>query len=239
MGVLRQKLRSVRTRPFNYERSRFTVFLLQFTLFAVLIGALLFAADARLRPAVREYALTRASYLATKAINDAVNEELETDEIDYLDLVTLEKDDSGRVTALHTNIIKVNNLKSKMSNIIIEELSRLDTSQIAVPLGNATGIDFFSGMGPNIDIEIIPLGSASTDFKSAFSSAGINQTRHRITMEISADVTILLPRDAVTQTVTTQVNVAETVIVGIVPDSYTNIEDSRSAEEKVIDFTLE
>jgi len=227
-----------RGKPYDYRKRRLFIMISQLAVAVLIIVVILFCADAKLRPAVREYALTRASYLATKAINDAVNEELEADEVDYLDLVTLEKDDSGRVTALHTNIIKVNNLKAKMSNIIIEELSSLDTSSIAVPMGNATGIDFLSGKGPKVDVEIIPLGSASADFKSAFSSAGINQTRHRITMEISADVTVLLPRDAVTQTVTTHVNVAETIIVGVVPDSYTNIEDERSAEEKVIDFTL-
>ncbi len=225
-------------RPYDHTRRRLVILAIRFSLFVLALGIILFAADAKLRPAVREYALSRASYLATKAINDAVNEELEKDGPEYLDLVTLEKDDSGRVTALHTNIIKVNSLKARMSNIIIEELSDLDSSQISVPLGNATGIDFLSGKGPQIDVEIIPLGSAAADFKSAFSSAGINQTRHRITMEISADITVLLPRDAVTQTVTTQVNVAETIIVGVVPDSYTNIEDDRSAEEKVIDFTL-
>jgi len=117
-------------------------------------------------------------------------------------------------------------------------LRTIDTSTVSIPIGNATGINFLSGKGPKIPLEIIPVGSVSASCGSEFTSAGINQTRHRLTMIVTASVTILLPRDSVTSVVTTEVNIAETVLVGSVPDTYTNIVDTRDLIEQGIDYAM-
>ena len=204
------------------------------------VGCILFwVLDARMKPVLRDYAEARAVYLATKAVNDAVSEEIIRSGVEYLDLITLEKDSSGRVTALHTDVVGVNALKARIITVVIEKLNRLDTSQIGIPLGNLTGVNMLGGVGPVVSIRVVPLGSASADFGSVFSTAGINQTRHQIMMTVHADITILLPRDSISTSVETEVQVAETVIVGSVPEAYTNVEDGSgdSVSEKIFNYS--
>ena len=212
------------------NRRNYYLFRLLILLLSILFA--FFLLDAKLRPVIRDYSYSRAVYLATSTINDAVNEEIANSGVEYNDLIYLEKDDSGRVTALHTNIVKINKLKASVTNYVIEQLSELDTTPLAIPLGT------ISGVGPTIHIKIVPLGQATAAFGSAFTSAGINQTRHSITMQVSATVTIILPRESIETEVTTHVDVAETVIVGVVPDSYTNVEDASGGEvtEKIFNY---
>ncbi len=219
-------------------RNRRRLYLFRFLAMVVVILVVLLALDIRLRPIIRDYSYSRAVYLATSTINDAVNEEISNSGVEYNDLIYLEKDDTGRVTALHTNIVKINKLKASVTNYVIDKLNELDTSPLSIPLGTISGIDMLSGMGPIIQIKVVPLGQATAAFGSEFTSAGINQTRHSITMQVSATVTIMLPRESIETEVTTHVDVAETVIVGVVPDSYTNVDDSPDGEmtEKIFNF---
>jgi len=195
--------------------------------------------DAMLKPAIREAAEASSVYLAMKAINDAVYQKLGAEGILYHDIVSLEKDQNGQVAALHTDIIKINSMKAEISDLVLDALYMIDTSTISIPLGNAFGIDFLSGKGPRIPVEILPIGFATTTCGSEFSSAGINQTKHRITMTVSVSISILLPLDRVTTVVTSDIPVAETVLVGSVPDSYTNIVDTRDLIEQGIDYAME
>ena len=222
-------------------KNKYRLYLVRFFIVMLVCLILFYVANLTLRPTVRQYALASASYIATKAINDAINEELTQSGIDYLDLVTLEKDTQGRVTALHTNIVKINSLKAEIANIVIEKLYSMNTTQIGIPLGNLTGIELFNGKGPRIKVTIVPVGSAATSFQSVFSDAGINQTRHQIIMEVTASISVLVPGDAVSTQVSTQVNVAETVIIGVVPDSYTYIEDTSGDEplQKYKDYSYD
>ncbi len=206
----------------------------------VLVTVLLFLGiDEKLKPTIREYAKASGTYYATKAINDAVNEEIANSGIKYLDLVTLEKDNNGEIAALYTDIVKINTLKSQVASVLLNKLTTLDSSKISIPFGNASGINLFSGRGPSIPIKIAPIGSISTSCISQFTSAGINQTKHSITMEITANVTIILPRDSISTEVHSQVVIAETILVGSVPESYTNIVDTRDLIEQGIDYALE
>ncbi len=219
-------------------RNRKRLYLFRFLSVLLILLILLLVLDARLRPVIRDYSYSRAVYLATSTINDAVNEEISNSGVEYNDLIYLEKDDAGRVTALHTNIVKINKLKASVTNYVIDKLNELDTSPLSIPLGTISGIDLLSGIGPIIHIEVVPLGQATAAFGSEFTSAGINQTRHSITMQVSATVTIILPRESIETEVTTHVDVAETVIVGVVPDSYTNVEDATGGDmtEKIFNY---
>ena len=219
-------------------RNRGKLAILRAFLLLLAVFALLLFLDGKLRPVIRDYACSRAVYLATSTINDAVNEEISNSGVVYSDLIYLEKDQTGRVTALHTNIVKINRLKARVTDYVIRRLNELDTSPLDIPLGTISGVDLLSGMGPVIRIKVVPLGQASASFGSEFTAAGINQTRHSITMQVSATVTIMLPRESIETTVTTHVDVAETIIVGIVPESYTNVEDASGGEitDKIFNF---
>jgi len=123
-------------------------------------------------------------------------------------------------------MIGVNRLKTEIVEDVLESLSQINHSELAIPLGNLTGADILSGRGPKVPIRIVPLGVVEANFSNEFVSAGINQTRHQIMMEIHVDVSVLFPGYSAEKKVTTQICVAETVIVGNVPDSYLNFEDS-------------
>ena len=187
---------------------------------AALIIFAFFYIENTIRPITEEFAVYRAQNMATLCINEAVNRQLTEDGIKYSDLVDFEKDNDGRIAALKTNIYRVNSLKSKLITEISKELQSLKITQIKIPLGNLINGGLFSGRGPLIPIKLVPVGAVEVDFTSIFTSAGINQTRHQIIMNIKASVSILLPIRAATSEVNTSVCIAETVIVGDVPSGF-------------------
>ncbi|NCB04167.1 MAG: sporulation protein YunB [Clostridia bacterium] len=188
------------------------------------------AFDRKLRPVVRQYATSRVTYLATRIINDAITEELSERSSIYGELVSFEKNETGDIVALKTDMIKINNLKSRITARIAEKISQLDQSQISVPLGNIVASQLFSGRGPRIHVQLVPLGSATAEFISAFSNAGINQTRHQILIEVAASMSVVTAGTSASCTVQTQMSIAETVLIGRVPESYTYLEDATAEQ---------
>lgn len=185
--------------------------------------------DRHIRPIIRDLAVARIRSIGTKAINDAVTYELETKKGQYDGIVVFSRNKDGEVTALSTDMMKINLLKSEITNIVVASISAIDTSQINIPLGNILGGGILSGRGPRIPIKIVPLGTANAQFISMFSSAGINQTLHRIIMEPTVTIGILLPGFSTTSEITAQITIAENVIVGSVPDNYTYIDDTETS----------
>ena len=140
--------------------------------------------------------------------------------IQYDRIVYFEKDLNGRITALKTNMSEVNRLKTDILNIINDEILALDTSDIGVPMGSLFLPEFLSGKGPVIPVHILSIRNSDAVFSSDFSQAGINQTLHKLTMEVSVDVAVLVLAQTTSFTVTSEVVVAETVIVGDVPQTF-------------------
>lgn len=193
--------------------------------------------EIKLRPLVKAYAEGRAKYIATIAINQAVEEELENQGGVYDNLVFFEKNNDGDILALKTDSVKINRLKASIVSRINEKINAASSTKIEVALGNVINGELFSGRGPKIPILLQMVNSANASFISEFTHAGINQTRHRILIETNVGMSVLLPGGRAYFEVTTQVNIAETIIVGSVPDSYTDIVDSReSLVEKYNDY---
>lgn len=153
-------------------------------------------------------------------INDAIDRQIELGNIQYDRIVYFEKDLNGRITALKTNISEVNRLKTDILNLINDEILAMDSSRLGIPLGNFVLPEVLSGKGPGIPIEILSIRNSDAAFSSQFSEAGINQTLQQLNMDVSVDVTILVLGAAESFTVTSQVVVAETVIVGDVPQTF-------------------
>jgi len=158
----------------------------------------------------------------------AVEEAIQRGDINYEAFVTFEKDATGRVTALRSNVAEVNRMQSAISEEILRRLSEVSTSELRIPIGTLTGSALLSGRGPYITVRMQAVGSASAVFRNEFSAAGINQTRHQILLEVDVYMSILLPGIRTSTTVANEIAVAETVIVGSVPESYTYF--SASAE---------
>ena len=172
------------------------------------------------RDVIRELAETQVKNTTSDLSNDAIARQIAVGDIQYDRIVFFEKDLNGRITALKTNMSEVNRLKTDILNIINDEILALDTSDIGIPLGSLFIPEIFSGKGPAIPVHILSIRNSDANFASKFTQAGINQTLHQLTMEVSVDVAVLVLGQTGSFTVTSEVVVAETVIVGDVPQTY-------------------
>ena len=184
----------------------------------VLAAALL--VQLRFAPFVREAARTRVINVASDRINDTINEQIAEGCVDYSNIICLEKDARGAITAVRTNMAEVNQLKTETLALLSRELLEMDTEQLYIPLGSVLMPEFFAGSGPKIPIQVVSLSTTDADFFSEFSSAGINQTQQRILMKVSINICVQTPAGSESVDVSSELVVAQTIIVGAVPDSY-------------------
>ena len=195
------------------------LFRLILIILVVAAGALLLFRE-RYRDAIRELARTQVTNATSDLINDAIDGQIELGNIQYDRIVYFEKDLNGRITALKTNMSEVNRLKTNILNLINDEILAMDTSHLGVPLGSLFLPEFLSGKGPSIPVEILSIRNSDASFTSDFREAGINQTMHQLSLEVLVDVSVLVLGETASFTVSSQVVVAETIIVGDVPDTY-------------------
>lgn len=165
-------------------------------------------------------AQTQITNSTSDLINDAVSRQIAAGEISYENVVYFEKDINGRVTALKTNVARINLLKTETLNFVNQTLPDLDKFDVGVPIGSLILPEFLSGKGPQIPVQVISVRNSDATFHSNFTQAGINQTLHQLQMTVLVDVTVLILGQTVDFTVSSDVVVAETVIVGEVPDTY-------------------
>ena len=172
------------------------------------------------RDVIRDLAETQVKNSTSDLTNDAIAKQIADGVVQYDRIVYFEKDLDGRITALKTNIGEINRLKTDILNIINDEILALDHSDIGIPLGSLFLPELFSGRGPAIPVHILSIRNSDANFVSHFSQAGINQTLHQVTMEVSVDVSVLVLGQTTSFTIESQVVVAETVIVGDVPNTF-------------------
>lgn len=209
-----------RRRKSKGRRFRRFCFLLALTL----TGGIL-AVDAMLRPTVTAAAESQANLYATKAIQETVYREMERLEMEYGDLVRLTYGDQGTVTSLQTDMLAMSKLQSAVTSSVIDSILRLSSQELSLPIGTLTGNPFLSGRGPEVEVRLIPAGFVETRLRNVFDGAGINQTRHQILLNIRLDYQAMLPGYAIGSQVDTDIVLAETVIVGLVPGAYTLVGD--------------
>ena len=190
-----------------------------FLLIALIFWAFL-ALRSRLWPVILDLARTQVINTASDLINDAILEQIMEGQIQYDRIVYFEKDLNGRITALKTNMAEVNRLKTETLNIINDEILAQDTEHLGVPMGSLILPEFLSGKGPQLPVRILAIRNSDAAFNSHFTEAGINQTLQQLSMDVILDVTILVLGQTETFTVSSQMVVAETIIVGDVPATY-------------------
>ena len=188
--------------------------------FLILCVVLILAFRSRYREVIRELAETQVKNTTSDLTNDAIARQIADGIIQYDRIVFFEKDLEGRITALKTNMSEVNRLKTDILNIINDEILSLDTSDIGIPIGSLILPELLSGKGPVIPVHILSIRNSDASFSSNFIQAGINQTLHQLVMLVSVDVAILVLGQTGNFTITSEVVVAETVIVGDVPNTY-------------------
>jgi len=193
-----------------------------------LSGLFLHALNGRLRPVLEAKASSQATSLMTQAIDVAVDRCLQENDMNYGSFVTVTTDSAGKVTSLTSNTAANSRFRRQVVEGVVRQLSTLDSDALSVPLGTLTGQPLLSGAGPSVRVKIDSVGDVVADYTNAFTSAGVNQTLHRICLDITATVYLFLPGEILPVSVSSSVCVAETVIVGETPDTYLNLEKGNS-----------
>lgn len=209
-------------RRLRYIRlSRKQRLLIWLSLITTVLSTVLIVAVVHMEPILSSMATARVSNTVNRIVVEAVSDAIQGGEIDYGILVEFEKDADGRVTALKSNMAAFNRLQARIADDILLRLSEVSTSTLSIPIGTLTGSSLLAGRGPLIRVKMQSVGSTTASFRNTFSSAGINQTRHQILLDVNVNVSILLPGFRTSTRVTNEISVAETVIVGTVPENYT------------------
>ena len=160
----------------------------------------------------------------TTVIELAVTEDLARRDVSYGDLVTIQRDASGAITALSTDMAQLNLLRAELTTAILQALDEVDVSTIRVPLGSLLDFEPVWARGPALQARAMTVGTVSAEFESEFTSAGVNQTMHQIWLDVAVPMNVLLPGGELEVTVRTRLAAAETVIVGQVPDTYLSLD---------------
>ena len=213
MGMEQAKLRKYTARVRRKKWMR------RMLLAALLLTALLLLIDQNFRPIVFSLAEARCAAMATRALNGALTEALDGG-INYEDLMNVRMDEKGQVALLSANTMRMNLLADRAGDAALRKLEAVSNQQVSVPLGAALGMTLLAGSGPGIPISIVPIGSVQTNFETEFEACGINQTRHKVFLQLSASIRIVIPTGAKTTNVTANMLVAESIIVGKVPESF-------------------
>ncbi len=181
-----------------------------------------FAILRAINPIIDALCIDKAKNLATVISNKQATQIM--NEYKYEDFVNVVRDSNGDITLIQTNTKNINEVISDIPNKIVEEMEKQSESYISIHLGSVLGNTVFSALGPEIHIKIENVGNVVTKLESEFISEGINQTMHRIYLNIECEATILTPYNTITQKIENQVLIAESVIIGNIPNTYYNIE---------------
>ena len=142
----------------------------------------------------------------------------------YDELFTIDKDNNGNITMIKSNVYAINEIISDVAVKIQNEIEKKGRENIEIALGSFTGFKLLAGKGPGVPITISSIGNVETDLRSEFKEQGINQTLHRVYLQVECEVNILTPYNEIGQKITNQVLIAENVIVGKIPNTYYNLD---------------
>lgn len=184
-----------------------------------LVVLLFVALDREIRPVILTMAGYQARVSGILAINDAVLEEMQLQDPN-LQMVSIHRDEGGNVTAIETNTMALNELKAELTSAVGQRLAEIQRTRISIPLGTLLGWQLLAGRGPEVHFKVVPASFVQSDIRSSLTSAGINQTRHQIFITFTVEMTAIVPGYTTSATVQTEVCIADTMIVGQVPQFY-------------------
>lgn len=171
------------------------------------------------KPSVSALAASYSSTYVTSLINKSF-EEIKDKKINYSDLCKINKNENGEIMSVTTDTSTIHDMELRLSNRLIEKLSKNDYQDLSIPIGNLTKTYIFSGRGPKIPVKILAASSPATKVESKFESTGINQTKHKISLITTIEIRIVLPYETLTTTITSEALICDTIIIGNVPEVY-------------------
>lgn len=199
-----------------------------FTVFCLVVSVYSYFS---VRKIIINSAKNKAVTLVLNIANRVINEQMETEEITYNDIVRLTKNNEQNITALEIDIVKINKLKSVISSEIARAVTGDNEYTVGIPIGTLLGSEYTLGFGPSVKFKMQISVNVVTDFESNFYSAGINQVLHQILIKVSIGGNLVIPWNHAGFSTQTTVIAAQTVLVGLTPDAYTNVFENYSNEE--------
>lgn len=188
-----------------------------FAVFLFIAFALMYAAvDWMVRPMIQTYGNNQAATAATRAVNDAVEKVLSEMSVDYNNLTQVTRDESGKIVSIHTNTANINIIKSAVSKAVLQELDNQKYQRVEIPMGSLAG-GLLTGRGPAIKIKVPMNSTVETDIENKFEGAGINQTKHEISLKVKVTIYTVIQGESSANEITTGFTVAENILVGEVP----------------------
>ena len=177
-------------------------------------------------PVFNRLCTEKAKSIATIITNDETTNAIS--DYQYSDFVIIHKDDTGNILMLESNMKNINIVISDVANRIQKSIDNTEAQDIDISLGSFTGISILSGRGIKIPIRISTIGNVKTNVRSEFISQGINQTLHRLYLDIESEISVLTPFNTINQSIKNQLILAENIIVGEIPETYYNLEGMTS-----------
>lgn len=223
---------------FIFKNFSFKRFLTVFLSFLLIIAILFFVVDSHIRELICSYSASMGETIMIKTVDTVISEIFTDNNISYGDMVTLERNNDGLVTSLQINAEKINYIKSQISIRVAKHLENKEKYPLLIPIGTLIGNEYTIGRGPDIKFKMQITTTVIADFESIFYSAGINQVLHRIIIKVTMNGQTLVPWYRSAFTAKTSCVAAETVIVGIVPDAFTNVIEGENADasEDIFDY---
>ena len=201
-------------------------FLIKITAVLLAVSVILSIVFYKMRPVILRYAESAAETLLLDASNRAILDILNEQNISYNDIVTLSREESGRVTSLETDIVKINSLKSLISNRLSEIIAGKEYYDLNIPLGTFFSTVYTSGYGPKIHFKMQLTATARVNFSHEFKSAGINQVLHIVMVDMNISGSLVITGYSGGISVSNAAMAAQTIIVGTTPEAFTNVIES-------------
>lgn len=201
-----------------FKRLKRRILLLLSLVLVLFIGAL-FYLNLVVNPIIITTSTAKIKSLSQRAVENVVWEVIKDSSI-YDTLVTIVRDDNGKIVAVNSNTATINMLALELSQKAQTALMQTGSSGINIPIGTFSGMPIFTGRGPSINIKMLPIGTIFCKFNSSFTSAGINQTNHRIYLNVHSSVSVILPTQNQVVDTHTEIMISESIIVGEIPQTY-------------------
>lgn len=191
--------------------------------FCLIFAVLLVILDLSLRGTFYSIAEVKAVQIATNAVQRTLEEQVSDQSIRYQDFVMIHTDTEGHITLMQADTVRVNKFASTTTLAVEKTLENLRWQSFSIPLGQVLGLPLLSNFGPKITYHIMPVGTVRVNVLDKFESAGINQTKHSIYLALDTNVRIVVPSKSGETTVTSQLPLVESIIVGSVPNTFVNV----------------
>ena len=197
---------------------RFRIWIVFFIFVLIIVGILMFLNNV-VNPVIISTMAAKTRTLSQRAVESAIFETI-NDTLVYDTLITISRDENGDIVLISTNSLQINLLARELVNIAHNKLEMIGTQGISIPIGTLTGLPIFVGRGPEIKIKMLPIGNITCKFSSEFKEAGINQTNHKLYLTVNSNVSVILPIENQIIQTQTQIMIAESIIVGKIPETY-------------------